>query len=387
MNSRPWTPRIAEIRARKPVEDFLNILSEPLGAVPVTYRFHRGDPKQPKEAIPPGIISVLAPDGHSGDLPLPPECPPTSRRRLAFAKWVTSPNNPLLARVIVNRVWMHHFGRGLVGTPADFGLQGERPSHPELLDWLASAFVASPSDDPDKIGLGWSLKRLHRLIMTSTAYRQASAHKGVMDEIDPENRLYWRKSVQRLDAEAIRDSFLAVSGALSDRMFGPPVPVREDAVGQIVVGIDKKQGDNKMPVEVAMGEEEFRRSVYVEVRRSRPLAFLNTFDAPVMEVNCERRTSSTVAPQSLMLMNSEFTLQQARLFADRLRREAGPFRESQVERAWRLAFGRPPSHYEFQSALEFLDAGRPDRCRIKPFRRRSSSGGARGRAMRAFRPC
>jgi hypothetical protein len=199
------------------------------------------------------------------------------------------------------------------------------------------------------------LKRLHRLIMTSTAYRQASAHNGVMDEIDPENRHYWRKSVQRLDAEAIRDSFLAVSGALSDRMFGPPVPVREDAVGQIVVGIDKKQGDNKMPVEVAMGEEEFRRSVYVEVRRSRPLAFLNTFDAPVMEVNCERRTSSTVAPQSLMLMNSEFTLQQARLFADRLRREAGPFRESQVERAWRLALGRPPSHYEFQSALEFLD--------------------------------
>jgi hypothetical protein len=110
-----------------------------------------------------------------------------------------------------------------------------------------------------------------------------------------------------------------------------------------------------MPVEVSMGEEEFRRSVYVEVRRSRPLAFLNTFDAPVMEVNCERRTSSTVAPQSLMLMNSDFTLQQARLFADRLRREAGPFRESQVERAWRLAFGRPPSHVEFQSALEFLE--------------------------------
>jgi hypothetical protein len=347
--------KITEVRARKPVEDFLSVLSDPVGTTPVTYRFHRGDPKQPKEAILPGTLSVLGSSGQATDLPLPSECPPTSRRRLAFAKWLTSPNNPLLARVIVNRVWMHHFGRGLVGTPADFGLQGERPSHPELLEWLTSVFVAPPSEDAGKLGLGWSLKRLHRLIMTSTAYRQSSARNAAMDEIDPENRLYWRKPVQRLDAEAIRDSLLAVSGALSDRMFGPPVPVREDAVGQIVVGIDKKQGDNKMPVEVPMGEDEFRRSVYVEVRRSRPLAFLNAFDAPVMEVNCERRTSSTVAPQSLMLMNSDFMLQQARLFSERLRRDAGPFRESQVERAWRLAFGRSPSHAEFQSALEFLD--------------------------------
>ena len=362
--------KIAEVRARKPVEDFLSALTEPVGTTPVTYRFHRGDPKQPKEAILPATLSVLAPSGHSADLPLPSESPPTSRRRLAFAKWVTSPSNPLFARIIVNRVWMHHFGRGLVGTPADFGLQGERPSHPELLDWLAAAFVAPLNDDPDSLGLGWSLKRLHHLIMTSTAYRQSSARDAAMEERDPENRLYWRMPLQRLDAEAIRDSQLAVSGALSDRMYGPPVPVREDAVGQIVVGIDKKQGDNKMPVEVAMGGEEFRRSIYVEVRRSRPLAFLNTFDAPVMEVNCERRTSSTVAPQSLMLMNSDVALQQAQLFADRLRRDAGPFRESRIERAWRLAFGRPPMRDEFQSALEFLDrqtatinarvAGQPD---------------------------
>ncbi len=347
--------KIAEVRAQKPVQDFLSLLSEPIGAAPVTHRFHRGDPRQPKEAIPPGTLSVLGPGGHALDLPLPPENPPTSRRRLAFAKWLTSPDNPLVARVLVNRVWMHHFGRSLVGTPADFGLQGERPSHPELLDWLAVVFIAPPSDDPHQPGLGWSLKRLHHLIMTSTAYRQSSARDAALNEIDPENRRYWRWSVQRLDAEAIRDSFLAVSGALSDRMFGPPVPVREDVVGQIVVGIDKKQGDNKMPVEVAMGEEEFRRSVYVEVRRSRPLAFLHTFDLPVMEVNCERRQTSTVAPQSLMLMNSDFTLQQARLFAERLRREAGPFREAQVDRAWRLAYARPPSSEEFQTALDFLD--------------------------------
>ena len=346
--------KINEVRSRKPVEDFISILSEPTGPVPVTYRFHRGDPKQAKEAVAPGTLTVLTPEDRTPTLPEPEEKPPTSRRRLAFAKWVTGPENPLLARVIVNRVWMHHFGRGLVGTPADFGLTGERPSHPELLDWLASVFVAPVNDDPAQLGLGWSLKRLHKLILTSTAYQQSSARTPEGDSVDPENRLYGRMSVVRLDAEAIRDSMLSVSGCLNDRAFGPPVPVREDAVGQVVVGIDKKVGDNKMPVEVSIGQEEFRRSVYVEVRRSRPLAFLNTFDAPVMEVNCERRSSSTVAPQSLMLMNSEFALQQARLLAARLRREAGPMREAQIERAWRLAYLRAPTRAEFASAMDFL---------------------------------
>lgn len=347
--------KIAEVRGRKPPEDFLSVLTEPVSAAPVTHRFHRGDPKQPKEPVAPGILSVLTRSDQSPDLPLPAENPPTSRRRLAFAKWATSPGNPLLARVIVNRVWMHHFGRGLVGTPADFGMQGERPSHPELLDWLASVFVAPVNDDPAQLGLGWSLKRLNHLIMSSTAYRQSSARDAAKEAIDPENRLFWRMPVQRLDAEAFRDALLVVSGALNDRMHGPPVPVREDAVGQIVVGIDKKEGDNKMPVEVPMGGEEFRRSIYVEVRRSRPLAFLNTFDAPVMEVNCERRASSTVAPQALMLMNSDFALQQSQMFADRLRREAGPLREAQIERAWRLAYLRPPTRVEFEAALAFLD--------------------------------
>jgi len=346
--------KINEVRARKPVEDFISILSEPIGTIPVTYRFHRGDPKQAKEAVAPGTLTVLTPEDRSPTLPEPEEKAPTSRRRLAFAKWVTGSENPLLARVIVNRVWIHHFGRGLVGTPADFGMTGERPSHPDLLDWLASVFVAPVNDDPAQLGLGWSLKRLHRLILTSTAYQQRSDRTGEGDRMDPENRLYGRMSVVRMDAEAIRDSMLSVSGCLNDRAFGPPVPVREDAVGQVVVGIDKKVGDNKMPVEVSIGQEEFRRSVYVEVRRSRPLAFLNTFDAPVMEVNCERRSSSTVAPQSLMLMNSEFALQQARLFAARLRRDAGPMREAQVERAWRLAYLRGPTRAEFASAMDFL---------------------------------
>jgi hypothetical protein len=336
--------KIAEIRGRKPPEDFVCGLTEPADKPPVTYLFHRGDPKQPKEPILPGGLSVLTPPGRSPELPGKDPDLATSGRRLAFARWLTSRTNPLVARVLVNRVWQHHFGRGLVGTPSDFGVMGERPSHPDLLDWLANDFVEH----------GWQLKRLHRLIMTSTAYRQSSRRDPRGEERDPENRLYWRKPVDRLDAEVIRDAILAVNGALNEAMFGPPVPVRPDVHGQIVVGIDKTEGDNKMPVEVPLHGEEFRRGIYVQVRRSRPLAMLHAFDAPVMEVNCERRQSSTVATQALMLMNSQFILDQAARFARRLQQEAGNDRVREVTRAWQLAFSRSPSVSELADALEFL---------------------------------
>jgi hypothetical protein len=336
--------KIAEIRSRKPPEDFMTVLTEPAGKVPVTQVFHRGDPKQPKETVGPGALSVLAPPGERIDLPEKNTGLSTSGRRLAFAKWLTGGNNPLVARVLVNRVWLHHFARGLVATPSDFGAMGERPSHPELLDWLASDFMEN----------GWRLKRIHKLIMTSTAYRQSSLRHAVRDEKDPENLLYWRKPVQRLDAEALRDSTLAVSGALKERRFGTPVPVRPDVHGQIVVGVDKTEGDNKMPVDVPLNGEEFRRSVYIQVRRSRPLAMLHAFDAPVMEVNCEKRQSSTVATQSLMLMNSQFILDQATRFARRLEKEAGTNRFQQINRAWQLAFSRSPSATELADALSFV---------------------------------
>ena len=336
--------KIAEIRGRKPPEDFISALTEPADKPPVTYLFHRGDPKQPKEAIQPGGLSVLAPPGQPVELPEKDPNLLTSGRRLAFARWLASGTNPLVARVLVNRVWLHHFGRGLVATPSDFGVMGERPSHPELLDWLASDFVLR----------GWQLKRLHRLIMTSTAYRQSSRRDPRRERRDPENRLYWRKPVQRLDAEVIRDAILAASGALNEAMFGPPVPVRPDVHGQIVVGIDKTEGDNKMPVEVALKGEEFRRGIYVQVRRSRPLAMLHAFDAPVMEVNCERRQSSTVATQSLLMMNSQFILDQAARFARRMQQEAGEDRVRQIVRAWQLAFSRSPTVLELADALEFM---------------------------------
>jgi hypothetical protein len=190
--------------------------------------------------------------------------------------------------------------------------------------------------------------------MTSTAYRQSSLRHAGRAPNDPENLLYWRKPVQRLDAEALRDSILAVSGALNERMSGPPVPVRPDVHGQIVVGVDKTEGDNKMPVDVPLKGEEFRRSVYVQVRRSRPLAMLHAFDAPVMEVNCEKRQSSTVATQSLMLMNSQFILEQATRFARRLQAEGGDDRAQQIKRAWQLAFSRSPSATELADSLAFV---------------------------------
>ena len=336
--------KIADIRTNKPPEDFISVLTEPADKLPVTYRFHRGDPKQAKEAIGPGGLTVLAPPGQSVEWPEKDPNLATSGRRLAFARWLTSGTNPLVARVLVNRVWFHHFGRGLVGTPSDFGTMGERPSHPELLDWLASDFVEH----------GWQLKRLHKLILTSTAYRQSSHRDPRRERRDPENHFYWRKPIQRLDAEVIRDAILSASGVFNDKMFGPPVPVRPDVQGQIVVGVDKTEGDNKMPVEVALNGEEFRRGVYVQVRRSRPLAMLHAFDAPVMEVNCERRQSSTVATQSLMLMNSQFILDQAAHFAQRLQNETGDDRAGQIARAWQLAFSRSPTDSERTDALAFL---------------------------------
>ncbi len=336
--------KITEVNSRKLPEDFISVLTEPSDKPPITYLFHRGDPKQPKQPIAPGGLSVLAASGEMADWPGRDPQLATSGRRLAWARWLTSGANPLVARVWVNRVWLHHFGRGLVGTPSDFGVMGERPSHPELLDWLANDFVQH----------GWHLKRLHRLILTSTAYRQSSRRESENESRDPENRLYGRKSVHRLDAEVIRDAILSVSGALNEAMFGPPVPVRPDVHGQIVVGIDKTEGDNKMPVEVPLMGEEFRRGVYIQVRRSRPLAMLHAFDAPVMEVNCERRSSSTVATQALMLMNSHFILDQALRFAARLEKEAGEDPARQVTRAWQLAFNRIPTAVELADALAFL---------------------------------
>lgn len=282
--------KIAELRALKPVDQLIQAFVEPAGHLPVTHLFHRGDFNQPKQEIQPGALTVASPEGSRVNFPLDDSELPTSGRRLAFAKWVTAKGNPLTARAIVNRIWMHHFGTGIAATPGEFGKLGDPPTHPKLLDWLARDFVSN----------GWSLKHLHRQILNSTAWRQSSLRRPECETLDAENRFYWRKSLQRVDAETLRDSMLAVSGHIDLKLFGPSVPVAEDETGQVRVDVNQP-----------------RRSIYAQVRRSQPVGMLQAFDAPVMGVNCDVRTVSTVAPQSLMMLNGAFVLEQANLVAER----------------------------------------------------------------------
>jgi hypothetical protein len=332
----------AAVRAKKAAEDFVRALTEIAGQVPTTYVFHRGDPEQARQAVTPGGLIIL------DSLPLLASKQAgltTSGRRLAFARWLIDPRHPLTARVLVNRVWMHHFGRGIVGTPGDFGKLGERPTHPELLDWLAHEFVQR----------GWRLKEMHRLIMTSSAYRQSSEREESAARLDPDNRLLARMSVRRLEAEAIRDGILAVSGDLCLSMFGPPVPVRENEVGQVVIGKGTKDLARGTTVVASLPEGEVhRRSIYVQVRRSLPLGVLEAFDAATAEPNCECRNSSTVTPQALLLMNNGFLLERSAAFATRLVRKAGNDPKAQVIHAWRLAYAAEPTAEEVSEALVFL---------------------------------
>jgi hypothetical protein len=286
--------RIAATRATKPVEEFLRPLVEPAAAPPETKLFHRGDYRQPMQTVGPGTLSVCSPLSGRTEFEVKNASLPTTGRRLAFARWLTSPDNPLTPRVVANRIWMHHFGRGLVATPSDFGRLGTPPTHPELLDWLAAEFRDS----------GWSVKHLHRLIMLSTAYRQSSRREPDQVAIDAENRFYGRRNVVRLDAEVLRDRALASTGILDRTLYGAPVAVKEDDTGQVVVASDVH-----------------RRSLYLLQRRTQPVTLMQAFDAPVMVTNCEARTSSTVATQSLMLMNGEFWLSQANSLADRAQRK------------------------------------------------------------------
>jgi hypothetical protein len=337
--------RAAALRANKPVPEFVRALTEPAGPAPTTFRFDRGDFEAPKEAIEPASLLILDRFGLRG-LSAKDAAVPSTGRRLAFARGLVSGKHPLTARALVNRLWMQHFGRGIAGTPGDLGLLGERPTHPELLDWLASEFMAG----------GWRLKPMHRLIMTSTAYRQSSERRPDLQQIDPDNRLLGRMSIRRLEAEIIRDALLEVSGKLNRKPFGPPVPVTHDEIGQVVIGKDiRNPGDGTPMGKVAgLGGEEYRRSVYVQVRRSQPLAMLEAFDGATAVPNCEARSFSTVATQALLLMNNKQVLEQAGFFAERVRRDAGSDVKAQVACAWRLAYAAEPTASEVEAAASFL---------------------------------
>jgi hypothetical protein len=328
-------------RAAKPPEPFLMTLTEVADRVPETHLLHRGDHDQPREKIAPGELTILRAEG-LGDFPEKAGATSTGRR-LAYARWLTSGRHPLVARVLVNRVWLHHFGRGIVNTPGDFGALGERPTHPELLDWLASEFMAN----------GWRLKPLHKLIVTSRTYRQSSRNDAALAS-DPDNQLFARFKMRRLDAETLRDAMLAVTGKLNLQQFGAPVGLALDPAGRIVIGNQKKDANGDPTGFDPVGDQEFRRSIYLQMRRRFPLTMFETFDAPVMSPNCEARVCTTVAPQSLLLMNDAFTVNAARALAERLRREHAGDARGQLAAAWRLLYGVAPADSEMRSALAFL---------------------------------
>ena len=340
-----YDQRQKELQARRPVDDFVPCLTEVPGQMPATHVFYRGDINQPKQPVEPGELSVLP--GPVAAIPADDPALPTTGRRLAYARWLTSGQHPLVGRVIVNRIWLHHFGRGIVATPGDFGQLGARPTHPEMLDWLATRFQAD----------GWDVKRFHRLLLSSTAYRQSSRRTPQLDQVDAENHLLGRMSIRRLEAEAVRDSVLAASGLLNYQQLGEPVPVTVDEVGQVIVGRDNRDSAGRPEGKrKPLGAEEFRRSVYVQVRRSQPLSMLETFDAATLAPNCELRNRSTVAPQSLLMMNSDFVVAQSQALAERAIAQAGDDPAARVRFVWRWTSAAEPTESQLAAAVEFLAA-------------------------------
>ncbi len=329
--------------AKRPPLSLVACLTEIVGQIPATHVFFRGDINQPREAVEPGELSVLGDRAQ----PVPSKDPavPTSGRRLNYARSLTSGKHPLVGRVLVNRMWMHHFGRGLVGSAGDFGVLGMKPTHPGLLDWLADEFVRS----------GWSLKHLHRLIVTSTAYRQSSQRSAELDQVDPDNKWLARMPLRRLEAEVIRDAVLSISGCLSDQQGGPPAQVLPDEVGQIVVAVGTRDGNGILIGKSdGLGDALYRRSLYVQVRRSMPLGMLEPFDIAMTSPNCDVRNQSTAAPQSLLLMNSDLILKESDRLATRIIGKVGADPLAQIQRGWQLAFGERPNETTASEANRFL---------------------------------
>ena len=293
-----------------------------------TRRLDRGDPTQPREEVRPGAIAGLG-----GRLVMKSDTP-ERERRLALARWLTDAQNPLTARVMVNRIWQHHFGEGLVSTPSDFGNNGARPTHPELLDWLAVEFVAR----------GWKVKDMHRLIVLSNSYRQSGRAdpRGLAE--DAGSRLLWRYPPRRLEAEPLRDTILAVCGNLDPREGGPGFDLFEPNNNYVRVFTPKGK----------LGPAEWRRMVYQSKPRMQLDAVFGAFDCPDAGQSAPKRTSSTTPLQALNLLNSPFVMQQAEIFAGRLRRESGDDPAAQATRAFRLAFCRPPGHDESEAAVELI---------------------------------
>ena len=303
-----------------------------------TLRKHRGDPTQPREPVPPGALSLI------GTKMILPADAPEAERRKALAEWIASKDNPLTARVMVNRLWHHHFGAGIVDTPSDLGLNGSRPTHPELLDFLASELMEH----------GWSPKHVHRLILTSRAFRQDSKHLPTAATLDASARLLWRYPPRRIEAEMLRDSMLSTAGKLDFTMGGPGFDLFEPMLNYVKVYVTKQ--------EFQAGD--YRRMVYQSKPRAMLDDFFGAFDCPDAGQPQPKRNASITPLQSLNLLNGSFSLKQAAALSDRLRREAGDDHARQAARAFELLFQRPAAAEEIAEASRLITAqGLPAFCR------------------------
>ena len=305
-------------------------------SVPATALLAGGTYNKPIEEVQPGFPTVLQVSQVFQPATIIPPREGTTGLRAALARWLTDPAHPLTARVMVNRIWQGHFGRGIVANANDFGTQTPLPSHPELLDWLASEFVSN----------GWSVKALHRQIMNSAVYRQSSQAADSPAALrDADNELYSRFPRRRLDAEAIRDGLLAVSGDLNLAMYGP--------------GVKPELPPNFSPREAWQPSEEIsarnRRSVYILAKRNMPYPLLQAFDFPDMHESCARRQETTIAPQALSLLNSELVLGLAEQFAAKVIKDHPRFDiEECIVQTYQEALGRTPDQDEIAAAEEFI---------------------------------
>ncbi len=326
--TQPLQRQIGEIRGKLTAKPHIRILTdneEPS----IPYLLRRGDPVGFGDPVEPGVPAVLTNANLKPYQPVSPFAGATGRR-LALANWLTQPNHPLTARVAVNQIWMRHFGRGIVPTVSNFGHSGIAPSHPELLDWLATEFVKN----------GWSMKSMHRLMMTSQAYRQESRSVESVITADPENALLSRMPFRRMDAETLYDSLITAAGRLDPTSLGPPTDIE--------VGPDKE-------VTVKASKTGFRRAIFVLHRRQTPVSLLDSFDQPPMTPNCTERRRSNVATQALHMMNGSMTWELARYMAGRVVDEADGDRSKLIENVYLRAYSRAPSDVEITEGLAAID--------------------------------
>jgi hypothetical protein len=316
-------------RQPKPLPVAMGLTDKP-GPVAKTHLLERGNLSSPAKELSPGFPTIV-----TTAEPTIRATANSSGHRLALAKWIASPNNPLTARVLVNRLWHHHFGRGIVATPSDFGVRGDNPTHPELLDFLAAELINNK----------WSLKSLHRLMLTSETYRQATTLNNKAVAVDPDNDLLWRMNRLRLEGEAVRDTLLNVSGQLNPTTGGPGVVLPEIAAAA--------GGSRTLTVAKEVREQQ-RRTVYLFARRNLRYSFLEALDLPDSNLSCPKRERSTTAPQALALLNSPLAADSAKAFAERLTKEASTDAE-RVRLAYRYTLGRWPTAVEQERAERFLE--------------------------------